>query len=87
MKAAEIKAAWNQQADEFNQWCSLSLDEKLEFAQKLEREACAKLCDKQAREPECPEREKYCAEAIRARGAGGEKTFDDVMNDNYAGLI
>lgn len=28
-------------------------------------EACAKVCDEQAKEPECPERAAYCAEAIR----------------------
>jgi len=30
-------------------------------------EACAKVCDEQALEPECPERAKYCADAIRTR--------------------
>jgi tRNA(Ile)-lysidine synthase TilS/MesJ len=33
-----------------------------------EREACAKVCDEQAKEPECPERAAYCSAAIRARG-------------------
>lgn len=33
-----------------------------------EREACAKVCDEQAALPECHERAKYCADAIRARG-------------------
>lgn len=32
-----------------------------------EREACAQVCDAQSREPECPERAAYCADAIRAR--------------------
>jgi hypothetical protein len=32
-----------------------------------EREACAKVCEEQAREPECPERAQYCADAIRSR--------------------
>lgn len=32
-----------------------------------EREECAKVCDAQASEPECPERAQYCAAAIRAR--------------------
>lgn len=36
-------------------------------ARSAEREACAKVCDEQAGEPECPERAKYCADAIRAR--------------------
>lgn len=33
----------------------------------FEIEACAKICDAQASEPECPERAKYCADAIRYR--------------------
>ena len=32
-----------------------------------EREACAKVCDAQADEPECQERAEYCAVAIRMR--------------------
>lgn len=32
-----------------------------------ERERCAQVCDRQASEPECPERARYCAEAIRAK--------------------
>lgn len=42
------------------------------FAEKIadiEREACAKLCDDQISEGECPERAAYCAEAIRARNS------------------
>ena len=39
-----------------------------EMATTIEREACAKLCDEQAKLPECPERAKYCADAIRSRG-------------------
>lgn len=42
----------------------------LNAAAKAEREACAKVCDEQAKEPECPERAQYCAAAIRARGEG-----------------
>jgi hypothetical protein len=33
----------------------------------IEREECASICDKQAKEPECPERAMYCADAIRER--------------------
>lgn len=33
-----------------------------------EREACAKVCEAQLNEGECPERAQYCADAIRARG-------------------
>ena len=32
-----------------------------------EREACAKLCDVQSLEPECPEQSEYCAAAIRKK--------------------
>lgn len=37
-----------------------------EAGARTEREACAKLCDEQAAEPECPERATYCADGIRA---------------------
>jgi len=33
-----------------------------------EREECAKVCEAQLNEGECPERAQYCADAIRARG-------------------
>ena len=33
----------------------------------LQREIDAKICDAQALEPECPERAKYCAQAIRSQ--------------------
>jgi len=46
--------------------------DKLEAFAKLvaqhEREACAKVCEAQLNEGECPERAQYCADAIRARG-------------------
>ena len=45
MTSDEIIAAWNAQADYMNQWETLGEDEKLEWAMKLEREACAKVCD------------------------------------------
>lgn len=32
-----------------------------------ENDACAAVCDAQAEGPECPERARYCAEAIRLR--------------------
>ena len=32
MKYDKIKTAWNAQADEFNQWCELGEDEKVEWA-------------------------------------------------------
>jgi len=45
MTRREIIAAWNAQADDANSWHHLGEDEKLEWAIKLEREACAKMCD------------------------------------------
>lgn len=53
-----LKSSWNEQADEHNQWDSLGLDEVIEFAQAVEREACAKICDSYS---------SICADAIRAR--------------------
>jgi hypothetical protein len=41
----EIINAWNKQADYMNKWNYLGEDEKLEWAMKLEREACAKVCE------------------------------------------
>jgi len=69
MNYLEIIAAWSAQADYMNkwEWDSLGEDEKLEWAMKLEREACAKLCDAfQARDVGMQPAE--CAGAIRARG-------------------
>ena len=37
----EIIDAWNKQADYMNKWNYLGEDEKLEWAMKLERKACA----------------------------------------------
>ena len=45
MTRDEIIAAWNAQADYMNTWQHLGEDEKLEWAMKLEREACAKLIE------------------------------------------
>jgi hypothetical protein len=41
----EIINAWNEQADYMNKWDRLGEDEKLDWAMKLEREACAKVVD------------------------------------------
>lgn len=65
----EIINAWNKQADYMNKWNYLGEDEKLEWAIKLEREACAKLCDELSDKHTwegCYADE--CAQAIRARG-------------------
>ena len=56
----KTEADWRLSVD----WCiSLAVKEAVE----KEREECARVCDEQAKEPECPERAAYCAEAIRAR--------------------
>jgi hypothetical protein len=68
----EIINAWNKQADYMNKWDRLGEDEKLEWAMKLEREACAKVVDdielrciaKDVDDPPL----KHVAAAIRARG-------------------
>jgi hypothetical protein len=41
----EIIKAWNNQADKHNRWSDLGEDEMLEFAMRLEREACAKIAE------------------------------------------
>jgi hypothetical protein len=67
MTRDEIITAWNAQADYMNTWQHLGEDEKLEWAMKLEREACAKVCNeiemKNTRQGPAD-----CAAAIRARG-------------------
>ena len=67
MKQDEIIDAWNKQADYMNKWNHLGEDEKLEWAMKLEREACAKVCeDLDAWSMDDPG--STAAKAIRARG-------------------
>jgi hypothetical protein len=72
MTRREIIAAWNAQADDANSWHHLGEDEKLEWAMKLEREACAKVCDARALEYDGFSAEQNAFErlaaAIRARG-------------------
>ena len=41
----ELEIMWNSQADEYKQWGELALEEMIEFATKVEREACAKVCE------------------------------------------
>lgn len=41
MTVEELEVMWNAQADLDNQWCELGLDEIVDFAQRVEREACA----------------------------------------------
>jgi hypothetical protein len=69
MTQDEIINAWNKQADYMNKWNYLGEDEKLEWAIKLEREACAKVADLVAREiDDTNGTSTYIAAAIRARG-------------------
>lgn len=56
---------WNRPATEVEEACAMAYQAGVI----VEREACAKVCDEQANEPECPERAAYCADAIRARGS------------------
>jgi hypothetical protein len=68
MTRDEIIAAWNAQSDYMNSWQNLGEDEKLEWAIKLEREACWRLCDALWLEDKDAH---DCREAIRTRS--GEK--------------
>jgi len=69
MTQDEIIDAWNKQADYMNKWNYLGEDEKLEWAIKLERDACAKVADLVAREiDDTNGTSTYIAAAIRARG-------------------
>lgn len=66
-----IEEDWLLVLDEKNKHPRAEMPTLLRFARLVaahEREACAKVCDQQAHEPECPERADYCAAAIRARG-------------------
>ena len=44
----------------------ISTREELQAFAALVLEEAAKVCDEQAKEPECPERAQYCADDIRA---------------------
>ena len=74
MNIDEIIAAWNAQADYMNSWQHLGEDEKLEWAMKLEREACAKECERMMMYPNAKQEAAAhqnvwaAAKAIRARG-------------------
>lgn len=54
MGLEELEAAWNAQADRYNQWCELGLDEIVEFAQQIEREACAQIAERAVERPMMP---------------------------------
>jgi hypothetical protein len=72
MTRDEIIAAWNAQSDYMNSWQHLGEDEKLEWAMKLEREACARLAQSTVCDTHIPTGVKIygtvAAKAIRARG-------------------
>ena len=68
MTQDEIIDAWNKQADYMNKWNYLGEDEKLEWAMRLEREACAKVCDELKDDGGEWDIQEQCADAIRARG-------------------
>lgn len=46
----ELEALWNSQADVYNQWLELGIDEIVAFAQKVESERCASVSG-----PKCAE--------------------------------
>ena len=68
-----LEKLWNASADQHNQWSELGLDEIVYFAQKVEREACSKLCETMGPVlcesygdgAECIATADACAEAIR----------------------
>lgn len=76
MTLDELEAAWNAQADQHNQWCDIGLDEKIAYAQQVEREACAKVCDGfvtslyYENAPAQNNMAKACARAIRLSDGG-----------------
>lgn len=49
MNVEELKALWNKDADIYNQWDDLGVDEIVAFAQDVEREACAQLVEYNAK--------------------------------------
>lgn len=65
MNIDKIIAAWNAQADYMNKWDSLGEDEKLEWAMKLEREACCVIVYGLCESDNVAQR---IVDAIRARG-------------------
>jgi len=44
VELSDVKKAWNEQADEFNQWDSLDSDEKVSFALKVAKGLSATPC-------------------------------------------
>jgi hypothetical protein len=68
MTPDEIINAWNRQADYMNKWDRLGEDEKLEWAMRLEREACAKVCEELEDDGGEWDIQQQCANAIRSRG-------------------
>ena len=64
MGLEELEVLWNSKADRFNQWVELGLDEIVAFAQEVERESCAKMCEGTYTEGAWGD---VCAAAIRMR--------------------
>lgn len=60
MTYAEIIAAWNSQADEFNQWDELCEEEKVEWARRCALEEAAKVCMDKAMQMEQKAQEDDC---------------------------
>lgn len=65
-----IYTEWVSPTERKNMTIPVTPEQVVKFAELVaaaEREACAKICDAQADEPECAERAEYCADAIRMR--------------------
>ena len=75
MGIEELQAMWNAQADQYNSWDELGLDEIVAFAQEVEREACAKVCEDEyphsGYHPTLRKAARQCAAAIRVRSNAG----------------
>ena len=72
MTRDDIIKAWNNQADKHNRWSDLGEDEMLEFAMRLQREACAAIANEHKEHCYDGDQDWYkCRSieaAIRARG-------------------
>lgn len=71
MSIEELQTMWNAQADKYNSWDELGLDEIVAFAQEVEREECAKVCEEEyphsGYHPTLRKAARQCAAAIRVR--------------------
>lgn len=71
MTVDTLEKLWNAQADEYNKFDTLELEEIVEFAQEVVREACAKVCDKVLNESNNIAAS-VCAGRIRMQGNKGK---------------